>query len=174
MAQISKLAPFILKWEGGFVNDPDDAGGATNMGVTISTWQKVGYDKDDDGYIDVEDLRLLSKDDVVNHVLKPHYWDRWKADEIKSQSIANTLVDWVWGSGKWGIIIPQRILGVKPDGVVGKVTLSALNARDPKELFAAIKAARVNYLDDIVRKRPANKKFLRGWMNRLNDIKFEG
>ena len=35
MADVNKLAPFILKWEGGFVNDPDDLGGATNMGVTI-------------------------------------------------------------------------------------------------------------------------------------------
>ena len=36
MADVKKLAPFILKWEGGFVNDPDDLGGATNMGVTIA------------------------------------------------------------------------------------------------------------------------------------------
>lgn len=173
MADINKLIPFILKWEGGYINDPDDAGGATNMGVTIGTWRKVGYDKDGDGDIDVDDLRLLSKDDVVNHVLKPHYWNRWRADEIKSQSVANILVDWVWGSGKWGIVIPQRILGVKQDGIVGPLTLSALNAREPAELFAAIKAARVNYIDDICRKRRANLKFKKGWLNRLNDLKFE-
>lgn len=39
MADVKELAPFILKWEGGFVNDPDDLGGATNMGVTISTYE---------------------------------------------------------------------------------------------------------------------------------------
>ena len=39
MADVKKLAPFILKWEGGFVNDPDDLGGATNMGVTIGTYE---------------------------------------------------------------------------------------------------------------------------------------
>ena len=39
MADVRKLAPFILKWEGGFVNDPDDLGGATNMGVTIGTYE---------------------------------------------------------------------------------------------------------------------------------------
>lgn len=47
MADVNKLAPFILKWEGGFVNDPDDLGGATNMGVTIGTYEaycrKKGY-----------------------------------------------------------------------------------------------------------------------------------
>ena len=49
MANVNQLAPFILKWEGGFVNDPADLGGATNMGVTIGTWKSCGYDKDGDG-----------------------------------------------------------------------------------------------------------------------------
>ena len=59
MADVRKLAPFILKWEGGFVNDPDDLGGATNMGVTIGTWKSCGYDKDGDGDIDVDDYTYL-------------------------------------------------------------------------------------------------------------------
>ncbi len=123
-----KLVPYILKWEGGFINDPQDLGGATNMGVTISTWKQVGYDKDGDGDIDVNDLHLLTRDDVVNRVLKPHYWDRCRADEIESQSIANIVVDWVWGSGKPGITRVQKILGVKQDGIVGPKTLAAINS----------------------------------------------
>src|SRR3712207_7646428 len=46
MANVKILLPFILKWEGGFVNDPADSGGATNKGVTIATWKRCGYDKD--------------------------------------------------------------------------------------------------------------------------------
>ena len=42
MAKVNLLLPFILRWEGGFVNDPMDKGGATNKGVTIATWRKVG------------------------------------------------------------------------------------------------------------------------------------
>ena len=174
MADVRKLAPFILKWEGGFVNDPDDLGGATNMGVTISTWKQVGYDKDGDGDIDVDDLHLLTREDVVNRVLKPHYWDRWKADEIKSQSVANILVDWVWASGAHGIKIPQRLLGVTVDGIVGPKTLAAVNARNPRELFDMIKIARFDFIEDICRKRPTNNKFKRGWMNRINDISYVG
>ena len=174
MADVRKLAPFILKWEGGFVNDPADLGGATNMGVTIGAWKSCGYDKDGDGDIDVDDLRLLTREDVVNRVLKPHYWDRWKADDIKSQSVANILVDWVWASGAHGIKIPQRLLGVSVDGIVGPKTLAAVNARNPRELFDMIKIARFDFIEDICRKRPTNNKFKRGWMNRINDISYVG
>jgi hypothetical protein len=66
MANVNSLLPFILKWEGGFVNDPDDAGGATNKGVTISTWRQIRYDKNGDSNIDVQDLKLLNNDDVLN------------------------------------------------------------------------------------------------------------
>ena len=174
MADVKKLAPWIFKWEGGFVNDPDDLGGATNMGVTIGAWKSCGYDKDGDGDIDVDDLHLLTREDVVNRVLKPHYWDRWKADDIKSQSVANILVDWVWASGVHGIKIPQRLLGVTVDGIVGPKTLAAVNARNPRELFDMIKIARFDFIEDICRKRPANNKFKRGWMNRINDIAYVG
>ena len=174
MANVYKLAPWILKWEGGFVNDPADLGGATNMGVTIGAWKSCGYDKDGDGDIDVDDLRLLTREDVVNRVLKPHYWDRWKADLITIQSVANILVDWVWASGAHGIKIPQRLLGVTVDGIVGPKTLAAVNARNPRELFDMIKIARFDFIEDICRKRPANNKFKRGWMNRINDIAYVG
>ena len=174
MANVSKFLPFILSWEGGYVNDPVDKGGATNMGVTIATWRKVGYDKDGDGDIDVDDLRLLSKEDVLNRVLKPHYWDKWKADQITNQSVANILVDWVWASGANGIKIPQRLLGVTVDGIVGVKTLSALNSRNPKELFEEIKKARIKFIDDICNARPANNKFKKGWLNRINDIQYVG
>lgn len=190
MANVDKLLLYILKWEGGFVNDPADTGGATNKGVTIATWRQVGYDKDGDGDIDVSDLKLLSDADVRNRVLKPAFWDRWKADNIQSQKVANILVDWVWGSGKHGIVIPQRLLGVNPDGIVGNKTLSAVNFADPDQLFDAIYNARVKFLKDITassvvayekkigRKatekelmKYTKKRFLKGWLNRLADIK---
>ena len=121
MAKVELLAPKILQWEGGFVNDPSDHGGATNMGVTIATWKQVGYDKDGDGDIDTDDIRLLTRADATI-VLKKYYWDRWKADQIFNQSVADILVDWVWCSGKWGVVIPQRLLRVNNDGCVGPET----------------------------------------------------
>ena len=119
MAQLAKLLPLILKWEGGYVNNPADLGGATNKGVTLAVWKRQGYDKNGDGMIDADDLKLIDDEDVAERILRPHYWNRWQADRIDSQALANILVDWVWGSGRYGIAIPQAILGVPVDGIVG-------------------------------------------------------
>lgn len=171
MAKIEILAPFILSFEGGYSNHPADKGGATNKGVTIATWRSVGYDKDGDGDIDVDDLRQLTDQDVINRVMKPHYWDRWQADKINSQSIANLVVDWVWASGKYGITNVQQILGVTVDGIVGSKTLAALNSYpDQQHLFARIHAARVTFIENLCIKNPRQKVFRAGWLRRLNAI----
>lgn len=174
MAKIQNYIPFLFKCEGlKFVDVPNDRGGATKMGVTLSTWRKIGYDKDKDGDIDVEDLKLITKEDVINKVLKPYCWNKWKADDINNQSIANLLVDWLWTSGKWGIIYPQQILNVKPDGIVGKITLDAINNnKDKKNLFNQLWNRRLKHFQDIVKKDPSQKKFLRGWTNRLQDLRY--
>ncbi len=172
MADVNKIVSLTLKWEGGFVNDPDDLGGATNKGVTIGTYeaycQKKGYPKPT-----IECLKNIS-DEQWKDILKTLYWDKWQADNINNQSIANILVDWIWASGAYGIKIPQKILGVPIDGIVGPKTIAAINSYpDQKELFDKIKQERIDFIERIVTNRPTNKKFKRGWLNRLNDIKFE-
>ena len=170
MAKIEILAPVILSWEGGYVDDPHDRGGATNKGVTIGTWRQAGYDKDGDGDIDTADLKLITEADAVSRVMKPHYWDRWKADAIRSQSVANMLVDWVWASGAHGIKIPQRMLGVDADGIVGPRTLAAVNSRDPQTLLGQLRARREEFIDIICRKNPTQERFRKGWLRRLDGI----
>ena len=78
MADVKKLAPFIQRWEGGFVDDPDDLGGATNMGVTIATC-KVYRKRKGLSEPTVDDLKHLSNNEWIN-MLTSLFWVKWKAD----------------------------------------------------------------------------------------------
>lgn len=139
------------------------------MGITLKTWKSCGYDKDGDGDIDADDLRILNQADVFQ-IFKKYYWDRWKGDEIKSQDLANILIDWLWLSGTPGIKIPQRLLGVSADGIVGPKTIFALNNMPVPEFFYEIKEARLQFIEDIIRMNPSQSVFRAGWINRLNSI----
>lgn len=174
MANINVLAPFILSWEGGFVNDKYDHGGATNKGVTLNTWLQCGYDKDGDGDIDIKDLKLISDEDVVKRVMKPFYWDRCRADEIQSQAVANMLVDWAWHSGtRTAIKAVQRLLNTMPDGILGPITLRAINEANKFDLFCQLKTARRVFIGNIIQRDPSQERFRKGWMRRINSIDYE-
>lgn len=192
MEKVEHIIPFIVKWEFGTVmrkgesfeqlferakksgisDDPADLGGLTVVGVTFVTYKQYCRRK---GYPAPTTHRFLA----LNYaqwldILKTMYWDRWKADDISCQSVANILVDWVWASGVYGIKIPQRILGVKVDGIVGNKTLSAVNEYpNPQKLFDVIKRERIDFIDRICKSRPENRKFKAGWLNRLRDLRFE-
>lgn len=171
MANLSPLAKFILSFEGGFVNDPKDKGGATNRGVTIATWRAQGYDKDGDGDIDVADLKLITEADATN-ILRKNYWNRYHGDDIKDQNLANILVDWLWSSGKPAITIVQGMLGVKADGIVGPKTIAALNSKYAPLFFEQIKRRRRIFIDNIVANNPSQRRFLAGWYRRINAINY--
>lgn len=172
MAKVELLAPKILKWEGGFSFHPKDKGGATNRGVTIGTFiayrQKYGLPRPT-----VDDLRNISDKEWID-ILKILYWDKWKADQINNQSIADLLVDWVWASGIYGIKYPQQVLGVTADGIVGSKTLEAINDYpDQEELFSKLWNRRKQHFENIVANNPSQKVFLEGWLNRLNDYTYK-
>lgn len=166
MAKAEILKPFILSWEGGFANVKGDRGGATNKGVTIATFRSVfGQDKT------VEDLKRMTDDQWMT-IFKKYFWDKWSATSITSQAIANLLVDWVWASGAYGIKLPQKVLGVKIDGVVGAKTLAAINNYpNQQELFRKLWKEREDFFNRIG--TGTQKKFLKGWLNRLNGIKYD-
>ena len=113
-------------------------------------------------------------------MLKPHvfagdplFWDAWQADRIGDQNVANILVDWAWNSGSYGIKIPQKLLGVTVDGIVGSKTIAAINSRDGKTLFRELKEERIAYIGRICKTRPQNRKFRQGWLNRIESLKYE-
>ena len=164
MAKNEVLIPFIKSWEGGFSQTPGDKGGATMQGVTLTTFrQAFGMKKT------VADLKKMTAEQWA-YIYKRYYWDRWQADNIKSQAIANLVVDWLWHSGTWGVKNTQKALGVKADGIVGPKTLVAINNHaNEKILFSTLWASRRDYL---IRCSSGNQaKFRKGWLNRLNGIR---
>lgn len=167
MAKAELLKPFILRWEGGFVDDPLDRGGATNKGITIGTFRNF-YGKD----ATVEQLKNIT-DEQWLHIFKSGYWDKWKADDIENQSIANIVVDWAWGSGAaTSIKQVQKILGVAVDGIVGDDTLTAINIAGQRSLFVKIHSRRIEFVENIVKRDPSQARFLKGWKNRINSLTF--
>lgn len=163
MADYRILKPFILKWEGGFVNDPNDSGGATNKGVTLATYRRYKGES-----ASVDDLKAITDEDWTA-IFKEMYWDKFRADEIASQTVANLCVDWLWMSGTKAIKYVQRLVGATEDGIVGKQTLSRLNAKG-ESLVLDIYNYRKDFYHRIVTSRPNQKRFLRGWINRLNAL----
>lgn len=165
MANHTKLKPIVLKWEGGY--QTYDSAVCTMKGVTLATYQAY-YGKSKT----CEDLKKIT-DEQWDHIFKHGYWDKWKADRIECQSIANLVVDWVWASGKYGIIYPQRVLGVTADGIVGEKTLAAINNHpNKKELFEKLWKRREEHFRSLA--TGSRKAFLKGWLNRLNDFKWLG
>lgn len=166
MADYKKLIPTVLKYEGGYAGNIDGKI-CTMKGVTLDTYRKYfGKQKT------CKELRGISNAEW-EYIFKEGFWDRWRADDIDNQAIANLLVDWLWASGVYGIKYPQAVLGVKTDGIVGLKTLAAINYNPNKiDLFNKLWQRRKKHFEDIVRNRPQSKVFLKGWINRLNDFKW--
>jgi lysozyme family protein len=173
MASFDAFFPTLLKHEGGFVNDPVDPGGATNKGVTMKTFQACAMK-----YLGIEptleNLRALT-DAQAAKIYKPLYWDEVRGDEIELQELANIVFDFQVNAGDGASKLLQRVineLGAAPplevDGNIGPGTMSALKSADQKEVYRRYKQGRVDYYQDLVAKRPALGKFLKGWLIRVN------
>lgn len=173
MAKFEKFAGKMLKFEGGYVNHSSDRGGPTKYGVILSTWKTYGYDKDRDGDIDEEDIKLLSVADA-KMIAKKVFWDFFNGDLIWNQSIAELIADWGYNSGRNLVARKvQQILGVKADGIFGEKTLKAINHANQKNLFEKIKQARIDFLEKIVANDPSQNVFYKGWMNRVDKFFFK-
>lgn len=155
----------------GFSDIPEDAGGPTMCGITLNTYRqfckRMGYPSPS-----ADELRNIP----FGHweaTLRYMFWNPCHADELPAP-LAYIIVDWFWASGFAGLKRVQRILSVKQDGIFGPVTVAAILSQTPESLFNKIKEERLVFLDEIVKKRPANIKFLKGWQNRLNAINYDG
>jgi len=179
MQSVRHIAEEIVAREGGFVNDPDDPGGATNFGVTIHTMRALGLDLDGDGEIGVADVRRMTRAQAVDIFVR-HYFRRPRIDTLPGVLQASVF-DMQVNAGANAVRILQRLLrgmgqAVAVDGVIGPNTAGAADAAAraaPDHIADAYGIARRGYYFRLADARPGLRKFARsraggkgGWIRR--------
>lgn len=156
-----------LEVEGGYVNDPDDSGGETNYGITRDTYQHYLFKKHN-ARIVVKDMRDIPMSDVED-IYRTEYWDKISADELPS-GIDIMLADFAVNSGVVRATRKfQKLFDTERDGIIGRHTLSCVNEKVPEWLLHNLFVIRREYYHNIGHINN-NKKFLKGWYNRLNSV----
>ncbi len=179
MKTVRQIAEEIVAREGGFVNDPDDPGGATNCGVTLGTMRALRRDTDHDGDVDVADVRGLTRTEAVEIFIR-HYFTRPGIARLPPQ-VQPALFDMYVNAGSGAVKVLQRLLrrqgyDCDDDGVIGPQTIAAAAAFDATTsggLNIAYGKARRDYYYGLGDARPASRKFARrhdggkgGWILR--------
>lgn len=162
--------PLVLKYEGGYTDNPNDRGGRTNMGVTqgfLDTYKERAG-------VNVDDVIHLKKEDAIE--LYRTEWNTYGFGMLDNSNIMKLVYDFAVNSGpKVAIKYLQRILNRKGknlavDGYIGEYTNSAVNSVDEKWLAREIQKARAEHCDRIVDQDPKQREFIKGWFKRINDI----
>lgn len=179
MQNITDIAKEIVAREGGYVNDPDDPGGATNFGVTLDTLRRLGLDLTQDGMIDASDVRALTRDQATA-IFIDHYYNRPGLARLP-QSLQASVFDMYVNAGANAVRILQRLLRdmgqvIEVDGMIGPQTVAAAQAAAevaPDHIADAYGIARRTYYLSLADARPASRKFARtraggkgGWIKR--------
>jgi lysozyme family protein len=179
MQTVQEIAQEIIAREGGYVDDPDDPGGATNFGVTIHTMQRLGIDLNGDGVVDKTDVAALTRDQAVDIYIE-HYFVRPGVDQLP-EPLQASIFDMMVNAGSNAVKLLQRLLtdmgfACTPDGAIGPQTISAAQRAyeaAPGFLADAYAIARRNYYYRLADSRPASRKYARrrnggkgGWILR--------
>jgi lysozyme family protein len=183
MQTVQQIAEEIVRREGGFVDDPDDPGGATNFGVTIHTMRRLGLDLTRDGVVNAADVRALSRAQAVDIVVQ-HYFEKPRIDALP-EALQSSVFDMYVNAGAQAVRILQSLLvkmgfNVVVDGAIGPQTIRASQdaARpNPVQLRDAYGVARRNYYFLLADRRPASRKYARsfaggkgGWIRRAEEF----
>jgi lysozyme family protein len=150
----------VLKNEGGYVDNPKDPGGATNLGCTKKVWEEwVGHP------VTKDDIKALKPNDVMP-LYKAKYWDTIKGDDLPigvDYAVFDLAIN--SGPGKAAKTL-QSALGVSADGSIGPATIAAAKAADAGEIASKICEARLAFLQGL----PIWSTFGRGWQRRVAEV----
>lgn len=145
--------PQCFKWllqdEGGYTNDPNDSGGATNLGITIGDYRK--YIKADATPSDVKTLTVAQ----AQGIYKTKYWDAVGGDKLPS-GVDNACFNYGVLAG-----IGRPIADLK----------KFADIKDPNKLIDAICDEMKAFLIRLAETRPKDKKFEKGWVARVDRLR---
>ncbi|CUH81738.1 putative Peptidoglycan domain protein [Tritonibacter multivorans] len=178
-----QIAQEIIAREGGYVNDPDDPGGATNHGVTIHTMRRLGLDLTRDGQIDARDVRRLTRKQAEEIFLRDYFFA--PRLDLLPEPLQATVFDMQVNAGRQAVRLLQRLLrdmgyDLAIDGQMGPQTARAAHAAAGVDAMALVDAygiARRNYYFDLADRRPPMRKYARsrsggkgGWITRAESF----
>lgn len=173
MSHFQTAMAFTREWEGGFVNDPIDPGGATKYGISLrflrSLEPKLG-DIDGDVDVDADDIMSLSPEKAVT-IYRSEFWDKMGLDRFKpviSVPVFDTAVN--MGRSRAVKILQETLssfgLMVAADGVIGHQTIYAAEQAKPEAFADRFCMERMATYVRIVKASPALSRFFYGWANR--------
>ena len=173
LAKWDTILSFILKYEGGYVNDPQDPGGETNRGITKDTLA-AAFAK---GIVKHNVVKNITREDA-SKIYEAMYYKNFGYDKLPF-AVSFVITDTTVHSGRRGAAkIAQRALvslgySLTVDGKWGPKTQEAFEkaaANSPELLAQAILVKRKNFFDDIIAAKPSQVKFRTGWYNRLKGL----
>ena len=183
MKSVHDIATEIVAREGGFVNDPDDLGGATKHGVTLQTLRRLGLDITGDNRVTVDDVKRLTAAKATQ-IFVEYYHQRPGLAGLP-EALQPSVFDMYVNAGANAVKVLQRLLTdmgfpCDPDGAIGPATIRAAQMAEdaaPSYLPDAYAIARRNYYYAIADARPASRKYARrrdggkgGWITRAEEF----
>ena len=183
MQSVQSIASEIIAREGGYVNDPDDPGGATNFGVTIHTMRRLGLDLTGDGQVTSADVRRLTRAQAQK-IFIDHYFHRPRISQLP-EVLQASVFDMQVNAGAHAVKLLQRLLTrmgfpARADGQIGPKTRDAARQAAlaaPDHIADAYGIARRNYYYALADRRPASRKYARrrdggkgGWIKRAEEF----
>lgn len=163
-ANFQKCLQLVLVSEGGNVDDPDDPGGRTSRGITQREYD--AFRRTNPGL--PSDV-FAAPQSAITDIYDMSYWKPFCPQFPDGVDYVFFDVSVLSGPGraaKW----LQKAVGVDADGHIGVITLTALNAAAPKDVIAKISGFRTDNYNELVAENPKLKKFLKGWLARVNRV----
>lgn len=179
-----KCHKFVAKWEGGLSDDKFDAGGITKYGVSIealkdhaANWPNAIKELGIRLPVSRETIKNLTKEQAQGF-FERFYWKTLSCDKLPP-AVALCVYDYGVNSGPYRSAIkaqtaynrmfPDREKLVT-DGKLGPKSIAALADMECPEGIKALTQIRRDFLYALIAKKPTQKKFETGWMNRVNDL----